>query len=322
MHIEGRVFLVTGGAGFIGSHLIEYLLLNGARKVIALDYLRYGTWENLNVSVSRLNERLHLITSDFSEMTDAELSQRLQGVDYLYHLAAEKHNQSVDSPERVLAVNVNGTYRLLRAAAKAQVQKVIFTSSLYAYGRMHLPAMVETDIPKPHTVYGVSKLAGENLLHHLYCQYQLRYTVLRLFFTYGARQFAGMGYKSVIVKNFERMLAGMPPIIIGDGQQALDYIYVDDVVRALALSLDSQADQEVLNIGSGQAVTVQALTEQMLLVTESGLNPVFELPDWTAGSCRVSDNRKVKQILQWEPKISLQAGLSEVHRWMQAQPLG
>jgi len=319
MGIEDKVFLVTGGAGFIGSHLVQTLLAQGARKVIALDHLQYGSWRNLESLSSRQTNELQLLTLDFTQLTESELAQLFQGVDYLYHLAAEKHNQSLGSPDRVLDANVNGTYRLFHAATQAGVQKVIFTSSLYAYGSMTPPEMVETQIPKPHTLYGVSKLTGENLLQYFHETYKLRYTTLRLFFTYGPRQFAGMGYKSVIMKNFERILTGLPPTITGNGQQSLDYIYVSDVVRALILSLGQQADAETFNVGSGLAISVLELTNTMLKVANSDLAPQFIAPDWTAGSYRVSNSEKIRRLLHWEPLIPLNEGLSEVYRWMAIQ---
>jgi UDP-glucose 4-epimerase len=309
--VGGASFLVTGGAGFIGCHTIDALVRSGAQRVVVVDNLSTGRWDHVvpHPSVER-------ITADLAAMSERELQDALRGVDYLLHLAAEKHNNAIDAPQRVLAVNVDATFRLFRAAAAAPVRKVIFTSSLYATGRMTLPPMREDDLPEPATVYGVSKLAGEHLLRHFAAQESLRWTALRLFFVYGPKQFAGSGYKSVIVTNFDRILRNEQPVIFGDGTQSLDYVYIDDVTRALLAGLSDAADGEVVNVGTGKAISVNQLTDCMLEVARSSLRPVHAPADWTAGTHRVCDNAKAKRLLGWSPAISMGDGLAGVYSWM------
>lgn len=151
-------------------------------------------------------------------------------------------------------------------------------------------------------------------------QFGLRFSVFRLFFVYGPRQFAGMGYKSVILKNFERIRAGQPPLIFGDGLQALDYVYMEDVIRALVQGLHSSTDGLILNIGTGKPTTIQHLIETMLSVAKSPLRPQEAPPDWTAGSCRVGDVSLAQQTLGWQPKTELYTGLSHVYHWMCQNP--
>jgi UDP-glucose 4-epimerase len=309
--IQGAAVVVTGGAGFIGSHLVRALLEFGAGQVVILDSLRTGSWRNVPD-----DPRVQRVELDLGDAGTADLRRILEGAVCLFHLAAEKHNQSVDSPERVLAVNVDGTFRLFAAAAAAGVRKVVFTSSLYAAGRMYLPPMREDDLPEPRTVYGISKLTGEHLLQHFASTAGLRSTAFRLFFTYGPRQYAGSGYKSVIVTNFERLLRGEAPVINGDGEQALDYIHVDDVVQALVLGLHEAADGEIINIGSAKAVTVTQLTELMLEVASSLQRPVHAPADWTAGTHRVCDNAKAARLLGWTPSVPMREGLAGVYEWM------
>jgi UDP-glucose 4-epimerase len=311
--VKGAAVVVTGGAGFIGSHLVRTLLEHEAGRVVIVDSLRTGTWRNVPD-----DPRVGRLELDLGIATTAELGRALEGAAYLFHLAAEKHNQSIDVPDRVLAVNVDGTFRLFSAAAAAGVQKVVFTSSLYAAGRLHLPPMRETDLPEPKTVYGISKLTGEHLLRHFAAAAGLRSTALRLFFVYGPRQYAGGGYKSVIVTNFERLLRGEAPLIKGDGEQALDYIHVDDVVQALLLALSDAADGETINIGSAKAVTVSQLTQLMLEVAASLQKPVHAPADWTAGTHRVCDNEKAERILGWSPSVPMREGLASVYAWMKS----
>jgi UDP-glucose 4-epimerase len=326
--LETSTVLVTGVAGFIGSHLVESLLEHGAHRVIALDNLRAGSWQNLDAAAERFGSRLERVTLDFAQCSEETLATLLQGVTYLYHLAAEKHRAALtQAAEQVLAVNVTGTARLFQLAVEAGVHKTVFTSSLYAYGQTHPPAMQEQHLPKPSTIYGLSKLSGEHLLHWATTlrpetptpDWQpMRTTVLRLFFVYGPRQFAGTGYRSVILTHFERIRTGKSPIIFGDGQQALDYIYIDDVVRALLLCLASRADGETLNIGSQTATTVANLTQRILAITGSSLQPDFDSADWTAGTWRVSDSQKARTLLNWVPQVSLDEGLQRVAQWYNA----
>ena len=307
---DGRSFVVTGGAGFIGSHLIEGLLGAGARRITAVDSLLTSSWRSVPA-----DPRVEQITADLASLSYDDLQRMLSGHDYLFHLAAEKHNQSITTPERLLEVNVNATYRLFNAATTT-VRKVVFTSSLYAAGRMSLPPMREDDLPQPKTVYGISKLTGEHLLQHFKT---MRSTALRLFFTYGPRQFGGGGYKSVIMTNYERIVRNEAPVINGDGTQSLDYVYVEDVVRALIASLDEQPDGEVINIGSGNATNINDLTAMMLRAAGSSLAPVNAPADWTAGTARVCDRSKAERLLGWTPAISMEEGLRRVYQWLREQ---
>lgn len=307
--------MVTGGCGFIGSHLTRALVARGAKKVFVVDALRCGSKENLG----DFGDKVEVIP--FRIGTDAvdRLAKYVSTTDYLFHLAAEKHNQSRDDPRELLRSNTTGMLDLLEAAARAGVKKVVFSSSLYAYGRMKGPPMVETEPASPRTLYGISKLAGENLLEFAARTWRLPSVALRFFFVFGPRQFSGMGYKSVIVKNFERIRAGQNPVIFGDGQQALDYVYVGDAVEAALRAMDSDISGEVLNVGSGNATTIQRLTEMMLAAAGSDLPVRFEPPDWTAGSCRLADIGKIKALLQWSPATSLEGGLKATWEWMTSE---
>jgi len=274
--------------------------------------LGYGRRENLDVSDPGLCiEQLELRNG-----CAKQLAQLLNGVDYVFHLAAEKHNQSINSPERVLDANVIGTYELLKAAADAGVKKVVFTSSLYAYGRMNGSPMNENEVPTPQTIYGISKLTGEHLCRHFSVQRGLSAVCMRLFFVYGPRQYTGLGYKSVIVKNFDRMLKGHPPLIYGDGTQRLDYVYVDDVVSALLLAAADANEFDVFNVGSGSAVSINELTALMMKVAGVNMTCEYRPPDFTSGSSRMADTRKFNDHFGPQPRVPLVDGLRRTFEWM------
>ena len=296
--------VVTGAAGFIGSHLVARLLEAG-HSVTGIDDERTGDWSRVASGCTRR-------TVDLAALTEHDFDDVLEGADVCFHLAAEKHNSSRDSPERVVDVNISATRRLFDAAARTQVRKIVFTSSLYVYGSLGPEAMRESDVPVPTTVYGVSKLAGEHLLRVASGGSNLSWSVARLFFVYGPRQYAAGGYKSVIVSNLERLRRGERPVVLGDGKQALDYVYVDDAVDALVALADPAHDGLVCNIGTGRAVSVADLTDAMLDVAGRDVEPIWGPADWTAGSRRVADVDLAGEALGWSATTTLHDGLSRV----------
>jgi UDP-glucose 4-epimerase len=311
--IEGRTALVTGGCGFIGQHLVHALLARGALRVVVLDNLRFGDPAGL----AELGPAVSLVRFDLGHDTPAALGAHLEGVDLLFHLAAEKHNASRAEPLSLLASNVAGTFSLLEAAARARVRKVVFSSSLYAYGRRHAPPLQEDEVPRPDTVYGISKLAGEHLLRQAEHSHGQPWVALRYFFVYGPRQYPGLGYKSVIVRNFERLLAGQPAAVRGDGRQALDYVYVDDVVEATLLAMEAEVSGEVLNVGSGRPTEIRSLLEVMTGLAHGPRTFFGEPADETAGTFRAAAIARIQERLGWRPRTGLEEGLARTLAWMQ-----
>jgi nucleoside-diphosphate-sugar epimerase len=310
--LDGSRMVVTGGCGFIGSHLVRRLLAEGAREVVVLDSLRYGRAEAL----AGLEARVRLVRHELGSGESAALREALAGAAAVFHFAAEKHHTERAAGD-VLRANVAGTHVLLEAARGAGVGKVVFASSVFAYGRMEGPPLREDEEPRPTTAYGMSKLLGERLLRHAAAAGGPAHVTLRYFFVYGPRQHAGLGYKSVIVRNFERLLRGEPPTVCGDGAQALDYVYVDDAVEAALRALRSSEVGAVYNVGSGAGTTINDLTDRMMHAAGRRL-PCSSLPaDETAGSRRVADIARIEAALGWRPGVSLDEGLARTWRWMQ-----
>jgi UDP-glucose 4-epimerase len=302
------VSLVTGGAGFIGHHLVSSLVADG-EVCRVLDSGRSGNLQNVPAGAI-------LNSSDMTSMSIADFERELDGVDTLYHLAAEKYNSSSMTPERVLDVNVLATERLFSAAKKTGVRRVVFTSSLYAYGSLGPKMMIESDLPSPWTHYGVSKLTGEHLLTANFRDSSTTWNAARLFFIYGPRQFAEGGYKSVIQVNFERLLRGEQVQINGDGKQKLDYVFVADCVSALRALATNETSSEIVNISSGVSHSVESVLEQMCLVSGSKFDPRFMPADWTAGTDRRGSKDKIYSSFGWEAKVPLEQGLKEIWDWL------
>ncbi len=308
--------LVTGGAGFIGSHLVGRLVADGCPSIKTLDSLEFGSWDNLPTP----GEQVCPITADIRHMPAEAMEAALQGVDVLFHLAAQKHTHRIDSASKVLDANVVATERLFRAAAAAKVRRIVFTSSLFAYGRVSGPPLAESDVATPSTIYGVSKLAGEGLVRTLCRDSGIEGVSLRLFFIYGPRQFVGLGYPSVIIRSFDRILSGLAPTVYGDGQQSLDYLYVDDAVDAILLAARTpHASGDVFNVGSGNATKVADLISTASEVAGFRGNAEPMPADWTANTCRVAEPTKSREILGWRSTTPLREGLERTFHWMRTR---
>ncbi len=302
--------VVTGGCGFIGSFLVKKLLTLGVSKVIIIDNCSYGIKQNLPLK----NDNISFHNLSLNEVSLDELTHVLRGSEFLFHLAAEKHNQSKDNPLDILNTNIIGIVKILEVCIRVKIKKVIFSSSLYAYGKLSFPKFNENHCPYPTTIYGISKLTGEYILNH-YCNF-IEYNILRYFFVYGPMQYSGKGYKSVIVKNFERMVSGEPPIINGDGLQTLDYSYVDDIVDGTISAMRLNIDKQTFNIGSGIGITIKDLIEKMKIIAKFNGKTIFHDEDETVGTTRVGDVNKAIRLLKYKPKVDLNEGLERTYDWI------
>ncbi len=313
--MRNKTIVITGGAGFIGSALVRSLLQLGANKIIILDSLEYGDTHNIPSPTTETEIIFHNITIQSGVYN--QLLPILSGVDYVFHLAAEKHNQSILIPHKVLDVNIHGTFELYQACADAGVKKIVFSSSLYAYGRMAGGNFTEQELPTPQTIYGISKLTGENFAHYFFIKYGLPIINLRYLFIYGPRQYNNMGYKSVIVKTMERILRGEKPIINGNGQQILDYVFVDDCVALTINAMQLQTENSPINICSGQGIRVLDLIEKISAI--AGYTGGFEYapPDVTHNTYRVGCPKKCQLFLGVDrPLTTLENGLTTTFEWI------
>lgn len=312
--VANNSFVVTGGCGFIGARVVRELLAREAARVVVIDHLRAGDETRLPQDPRVVVQ--HLTLGDASPATVATVMAETHGV---FHLAAEKHKPSQGSPRDLVLANVLGTRDVVEAAKNAGVQKLVFSSSLYAYGRMQGPPMIETELAAPTTLYGVTKLAGEHLILAADRAREVDGVVLRYFFTYGPHQHAGSGYKSVVMVTFERLLRGEAPVIKGDGTQALDYTFVDDLARVTVDAMESEARGAIINVGTGVPVSVRDIVERMQKIAGTAHRPVHEPEDSTANSCRVADISRVSRVLSFKPRVSLDEGLRATWNWMRSR---
>lgn len=312
--------LVTGGAGFIGSHLVEALLRQGA-AVRALDNFVTGRRENLAGCLSRIT----LIEGD---ITDLDTVRRASaGVDYVLHQAAlPSVPRSVADPLGSNAANVTGTLNVLIAAREAGVRRVVYAASSSAYGNLDAEYKREDMPPDPRSPYAVAKLAGEHYCRAFTLTYGLETVSLRYFNVFGPRQDPNSQYAAVIPLFITAMLQGQPPSIEGDGYQSRDFTYVDDVVRANLLACTAPGVAgEVINIACGGEHTILSVVETLNRLLGTAIAPVFVAP--RPGDVRHSraDIGKAGRLLGYRPQVSFEEGLARTLQWYrqgEAAPAG
>lgn len=299
--------LVTGGAGFIGSHLVDRLLADGA-EVVVIDSFVTGSRENLRSAAAAAPDRLTVVDADISrpETGDVIAGSR---ADVVFHLAAQMDvRRSVREPAYDATVNVVGTVNVLEGARRAQVDKVVFTSSGGCiYGPPDAEPIGEDFPTRPHSPYGASKLCGEAYLEMFHRLYGMAFTTLALGNVYGPRQ-DPLGEAGVVAIFAGRMLDGAPTVIFGDGGTSRDYVYVDDVVDALLRAVTG--GNRRYNIGSARATTVSDLHTLLSVIIGSTRPPLMEPPRAAELQAITLDPSAAADDMGWYPAITLEEGLA------------
>ena len=311
--ITGQRFLVTGGAGTIGSTIVDQLVAAGAGEVVVLDNLVRGRTENLAKALA--SGPVRLVEGD---IRDRETVRSLvQGMDVVFHQAAIRINQCAVEPRLALEVLVDGTYEVVEAAADAGVRKVVAASSASVYGLAEEFPTRENHHPYANdTLYGAAKTFNEGLLRSFRSMRGLDYVVLRYFNVYGPRMDAFGVYTEVLIRWMERIAAGQAPLILGDGAQTMDFVFTEDIARANLLAAASDATDEVFNIGSSTEVSLLQLAELLQQVMGSGLPLEFGPARAVNGvTRRLADITRAREVLGWKPEVSLEDGLLRLVTW-------
>lgn len=313
MELKNSRALITGGAGLVGSHIADLLVEEGVSEIVILDNFDRGRKQNLAWAIN--NGPVTIIKGD---IRDRDLVARtMQGIDVLFHQAAIRITQCAELPRLALEVLVDGFYSVLEAAVNAKVKKVIAASSASIYGQAEEFPTTEKHHPYANrTIYGASKLFNEALLRSFNEMYGLDYIALRFFNIYGPRMDAFGVYTEVFIRWMERIEAGKPPIIFGDGKQTMDFVHVRDIARANILAAKSAATDEFINIASGVETSMNELAHTLLKVMNSDLQPEYG-PVRKVGHVqrRLASTQKAKELLGFETTISLEEGLSGMVDW-------
>lgn len=307
--------MVTGGAGVVGSHVVDRLVEAGAAEVAVLDALTRGSPENLEAAVA--TGRVRLVPGDIA---DRDLvSDVVRGADVVFHQAAIRITQCAEDPRLAHHVMVDGTFEVFDAAVRAGVERVVFASSASVYGD------AEGDLSEDRpaldtTMYSVAKRYGEMLLEMLRATAGLRSVVLRYFNVYGPRMSIVGPHTEVLVKWMERIESGQPPLILGDGSQTMDFVHVGDIARANVLAATSERAEGVYNIGTGTGTSLAELARELAAVMGSELEPEHA-PARSVNSVarRVAIVERAARDLGFRADTDLGSGLASLVAWWRAR---
>lgn len=316
MLIEGSRILVTGGCGLVGSTTIDLLLQNHKpEKIVILDNLERGTIGNVEGALR--DPRVELVKGDIRDV--ATVNRVSDGMDAVIHMATLRITACAEQPRAALETMCDGSYNVLEAAHDKGVKKFITASSASIYGLADVFPTKEDHHPyNNRTWYGASKIMLEGLLRSFNDMYGLPYVALRYFNVYGPRMDIYGKYTEVLIRWMERIEAGQPPLIFGDGKQTMDFIYIDDVARSNILALQSDKSDNVYNVASGVETSLNDLAYALLRVMGSNMKPEYG-PERKVNpvSRRLADTTAAEKDLGFKAEVDLDEGLRRLVNWWQ-----
>ncbi len=311
--IKDSNIFVTGGAGFVGSYVVEELLKYSPKKIYIVDNLFRGSYKNMDNFIK--NPRVEFKQTDIRKrvIIDYYMSRS----DYCFHLAALRINACAADPVAGYEVMIKATFDIIESAKKFKIKKIIYSSSASVYGLANKFPTPETASPyKNKTFYGAAKLFGEQLLRSYHYMYGLDYIALRYFNIYGPRMDTDGKYTEVMIKWLRAITSKTNPVIMGNGLATMDFIYVGDVARANIIALQSNISDEVFNIGNQKEISLKDLLSMLVAVNKSNLAPVFSHESKiNPVNRRLADISKAIKLLGFKPRIELKEGLRLLSNW-------
>ncbi|WP_434685288.1 NAD-dependent epimerase/dehydratase family protein [Pseudanabaena minima] len=318
MELKGKRFLVIGGAGLIGSHTVDQLLLEDVAEIRIYDNFSRGTHENLIQALK--DPRVNIFPLGGELMHRDILNAAMKDIDGVFHFAALWLLHCHDFPRSAFEVNIAGTFNVLEACLNNGIKKLVYSSSASVYGDAITEPMAEDHPYNNNNFYGATKIAGEHMCRSLYHRYKgterhFDYVGLRYMNVYGPRQDYRGAYIAVIMKILDRLDKGLPPMVYGDGSQAYDFVYVGDCAAANICAMKSEATDAFYNVGRGIKTTIKELAELILDVTESHLQIQYEPSGLTFVKNRVGCPIKASREINFEAKVDLKEGLKNLIEW-------
>jgi len=314
--LKGSKILVIGGAGFIGSHVVDELTREDAAEIVVYDNFCRGAADNLEESLRDSRVKVFELGGDI--LHKDILDEAVKGKDYVVHLAALWLLHCYEYPRSAFHVNIEGTFNVLEACVRHKVKKLVYSSSASVYGDAVEIPMTEDHIYNNKTFYGATKIAGEHMCRAFHHRYGLDYTGLRYMNVYGARQDYKGTYIAVIMKILDRLDQGLPPVVYGDGSQAYDFIYVSDTARANVCALKSAATDQCYNVGTGVQTSIRELTERILKISGKGPAIHYEPAGQTFVMNRIGDPARAAREIGFRTSIGLDEGLQKLIAWRNA----
>lgn len=313
MDLDGARILVVGGAGLIGSHLVDELLKTPVKEVVVYDNFARGSLDNLQEALQ--DPRVSIFPHGGDILQRDVLDKAMEGIDGVFHLAALWILQCHEYPETAFEVNVRGTFNVVMAAIRAKVKRVVYSSSASVYGDAVEIPMTEDHPYNNFTFYGASKIAGEHFFKSLGHRYGLDWVGLRYMNVYGPRQDYKGAYIAVMHKILDRIERGEPPVVYGDGSQQYDFVHVTDVARANVLAMQAEAGGKCYNVGRGIGTTIKELTELLLRLTGSRLSIRYEPAGLTFVTNRIGCAERAEADLGYRWTIDLEEGMKSLIAW-------
>lgn len=316
MEIKDKRILVTGGVGNIGSHIVDQLVKEKAKEIVVIDDFSRCIKENLEWAFK--NGNVNLVKCDIRDFSS--VNKFMKDIDYVFHQAAIRVTKCAENPRLCNEVLIDGTFNILEACIKNNIKKLIFASSALVYGEPSYLPMDEKHPFNSKTAYGAAKIANEQMAKAFREMYDLKYVGLRPFNVYGPRMDIYSPHTEVMIKWLDRIDNNQPPLIFGDGTEAMDFVYVEDVVRANILALKSNIDEGIYNVGTGVITSLNELAKIMLELTKSELEPIYKKPEkLLIVSKRKAGIEKAKKELGFEAKTNLREGLKKLIEWKKKQ---
>ena len=311
MDLTDKKIMLIGGAGLVGSHIVDQLLDEPVKEIIIFDNFARGT--RTNISNATKNPKVKVVESS---MTDPDaLHRELTGVDGVFLLASLWLGECVNTPRSAWEVNVMGTWNVVEACHDLGVKRIVYSSSASVYGNAIFTPMTEEHPFNNRTTYGATKIANEQMFRAIYEQHKLPYIGYRYMNVYGPRMDYEGTYVSVIMKALDRIFSGQPPVIFGDGSQVYDFIYVEDVARANILGMKADCADEFFNIGMGVGTSIKELVDMLLELTGSSLKPDFLPQAQSFVTNRIGSTEKAEEMIGFKAHTRLVDGLRKVIDW-------
>ena len=314
MQMDGKKFLVIGGAGLIGSHTVDYLIKEDVNEVIIYDNMTRGSTENLNKALKDPRVKVYEVGGDILQ-TDI-LNNAIKNIDGVFHFAALWLLQCHEYPRSAFNVNIQGTFNVMDACVKENVKKLIYSSSASVYGDAIKNPMEEDHPFNNKNFYGATKICGEALLRAYHHRYKLDYLGLRYMNVFGPRQDYKGAYIAVIMKMLDSIENNQNPVIFGDGSESFDFVSVKDCALANICAMKSNLSNQFYNVGTGTKTSLKELAQLLLKLTKSDLS-INYVPreNSTLVKNRIGSVHKAKKEIQFEAKIDLEEGLKDLIDW-------